>query len=400
MPPVAHLARPLSQRTEAPNAGAGDGPSRTFLLQPWITVRATSPVLSVVQQDCGWVDLATFADAAFWVELGEVSPPAGGTLSLTIESSPTWDEVNFRPVAPPLLLARASGPDGAVVPQLIRCVRTPNTAPLSRWTRWRLTASSSATSWAATVRIRGTAGRTSFFQPTLLKDCAVWLRADLGITLDANGTSVSSWDDQSGHGNRVVTNPSVPTTHPTYDINPINGQPTITFDAAQSQYMWFNPSLPTGITAAHAFVVHRRAASTEVTPLYTGFWKTVVGTDVAMPQVGSPPHIWDNFASTSPARDCGAVVIPSLAVPHVYEAASGASGWTSRLNGTLQFTTATNTVWGFDANAVIGANNSGAPGPFYRGDWAEMVIYTRVLASAERALLIDYFNGRYGLGAG
>lgn len=77
--------------------GRDAGPPRSFLMQKWITVRATSPVLSVTQEDAGWRDLGTFADAAFWVEVGEVTPLSGGTVELVIESSPTFDEVNFVP---------------------------------------------------------------------------------------------------------------------------------------------------------------------------------------------------------------------------------------------------------------------------------------------------------------
>lgn len=381
----------LGRLPDGPGRTARDqGPPRSFLLQPWITIRATSPVTSVTQEDSGWHDLCAFADAVFWVELGEISPPAGGSIALSIESSPTWDEVNFRPVAPPLTLARASGPSGAVVPQLIRCVRTPSTVALSRWTRWKLQAVGGTGAWAATIRIRGTAGSSIFVQPTSIADCVLWLRADLGVTLDASG-KLSSWDDQSAAANRVVGS----VWPPSYNTRQINGQATICFDPSQGQHLHFDPSLPSSYTAVHAFVVHRRLTASEASAANTGFWR-LNGDGVAIPATDG--HLYDDCASTTtaPPYDCGTPVI-ALTTPHVYEVASQASSWVSRLNGILQFSTATNTVAGFDLNADIGGNATAQR--YYRGDWAEVVMYSRVLATAERALLIDYFNGRYGLGA-
>lgn len=371
-----------------------EGPPRCFLLQPWITIRSTSPIVSVTQQDSGWFDANTFADAAFWVDVGEVTPPAGGSVTLTIESSPTLDEVNFRPVAPPLTLVAAGTPAGAVLPQIIKCVRTPQTAPLSRWVRWRLQSTVGGTPWDATFRIRGTAGSSSFVTPPALLGCILWLRADLGISFDAGTSNVHQWADQSGYGNNA-NGFGVPN-DPTFDVSPIGGQPSIRFDASSSQNLVLtnlvNPNFP--ITDyAHGFVVHRRLTATESNPAHTGFWGFGQGGGALIP--GTDGHIHDDFFSTT-AHDCGAPVVP-LDTPNVYEVAVDnfqKTLWSNWLNGTLQFTTSTN-AWAQSISSALG----GSGFTYYPGDWAEVVIYNRILSKLERALLIDYFNGRYALGA-
>ena len=85
----------------------------------------------------------------------------------------------------------------------------------------------------------------------------------------------------------------------------------------------------------------------------------------------------------------------SLFSAHVYEVASTPSFWGNWLNGVGQFNTPTNSV-ASPSGAYIGTSN----GPtYYNGDWAELIIFGRRLTTAERALVINYLNGRYGLGA-
>ena len=58
----------------------------------------------------------------------------------------------------------------------------------------------------------------------------------------------------------------------------------------------------------------------------------------------------------------------------------------------------TNTVGSGAATPFIG-RSPGATNVYYNGDIAEVVFYNRILSPNERALLINYLNGRYGLGA-
>lgn len=396
----------------SPATGPGPSPRvavdqgwRSFELQPWVTIRANASgpapwpaVLSVTQDEGGWVDLSRFADAAFWVEVAEVTQPTGGTVQLTIESSPSPDEVLFKPVAQPVNVAPLTDPTtSGTIPLLVRTARTPTTVPLSRWTRWRLSVTAgSSGAWDVTFRIRGAGGRSSFVLPNQLSGCKLWLRADLGISL--LGGTVVNWSDQSGNGNDAFNGSG--TTSPFYDASHnINGQKVLFFDPVYGKFLQLTSSFGSP-SALHAFIVHRRPSATETTTSWTGFWALgTSGQYTHMPwkdvSVGGDNHIYDDGGSTT-RYDCGVAVVP-LDQAQVYEVQNQAGSWRNFLNGKSQFTSLTNTVGSGAATVYIGSSPDQVV--VYRGDVAEVIVYNRILSPNERALLINYLNGRYGLGA-
>jgi hypothetical protein len=83
----------------------------------------------------------------------------------------------------------------------------------------------------------------------------VWLRSDMGITL--NGSDVSSWADQSGNGNDVAQ--AVAANQPAY-VEPTPGLPYLDFDGSIGHYLE-GPAINALIasTAFHMFVVSTSA---------------------------------------------------------------------------------------------------------------------------------------------
>ena len=224
--------------------------SRSFELQPWTTVRGTSSAVTSVTQDAAlWQDMSGTADAAFLVDVSTVNTPSGSVV-LNLETSPSFDESSFAPVAPPLVLTAGT------TPTLIKTIRTPLTAPLSRWTRWRLSAQSGAGTWDATFRVRGMSGRSSFFLPTQLQNCLVWLRADLGITINSLNGNVSGWSDLSGNGNNASQ--STAAAQPPLNLAAVNGLPAIQGDGVH-YYMTTN-NITLGAQATIFAVVQAAAA--------------------------------------------------------------------------------------------------------------------------------------------
>ncbi len=355
--------------------------TRTFLLQSWITARGTG-TNSVIQDERDWVDLNGYADSGLWVDISSLTPGVGGPVTLTIETSATHDESGFRPSAPPIAVGVTS------TPMLVRTASTPAIGPMARWMRWKLTAPGAVGQWDATFRIRGAAGRSSFWQPTVLAGCSLWLRADLGITL--NGTTVSAWADSSTNGNNASQGTAG--RQPVYNTRQINGQPTLFFDATLQKYMPLANSLAS-LSASHAFVVHRRLTNTESTLANTGFWTLgTSGLITHMPYTDG--NIYDDGGGTT-RYACGAPQV-GLATAQVYEAQNQAGSWKNLLNGLAQSSSGTNTV-GLSTTPVLGGNVASAI--FYYGDWAETILYNRILNATERALVINYLNGRYALGA-
>ena len=386
-----------------PSLAAGPDPevfARTFHLQSWTTIRgdasATFAVRSVTQDEGGWLDLSRYADAAFWVDVCGVNNPTTGLVSLTLESSPTKDDSYFKPVAAPLTLV-PQAVNGSVTPYLVRTVRTPTTVPLAKYTRWRLSVPGGATGkWDATLRIRGAGGRTSFTLPTQLAGCVTWLRADLGITLSLG--NVTTWADQSGKGNDAVAPAG---REPPYNVSghQIGGQPTLFFDptgaAGTEKVLELPPGALGALTAVHAFVVHRRVSTSESIARRTGFWHIGKDTGTGETMPGTDTMIRDDCGSTV-AYNTGKQVVP-LTQSQVYEVQATSGSWTSAMNGKTQGTSVTNTL-GFYTPASLGGNLLIGPN-FYYGDWAEVMFYDRILSANERALLVGYLNGRYGLGA-
>lgn len=225
--------------------------------------------------------------------------------------------------------------------------------------------------------------------PVLIEDCLLWLRADLGLSIDTDITIIR-WEDQSGNGVIAKGDSANHSMRPTYNASPINRQPTLRFDATKSQSLSFDPAhaIPSSVEV-HAFVVHRVLRRKGPLRSNAGFW-TLFGGAAGMPLAR---NVQDDCYSTT-SHNCGAPIF-ALTNPHVYEVVSTATKWANRLNGIPQFSTADNTVAWQPAGACIGKSS----GPtYYHGDWAEMVLYGRALAADDRALLINYFNRRYGLG--
>lgn len=387
-----------------PSLGTAPDPevfARTFHLQAWTTIRgdasATFPVRSVTQDEGGWLDLSTYADAAFWIDVCGVNNPATGVVSLTLESSPTKDDNYFKPVAPPLTLV-PQAVNGSVTPYLVRTVRTPTTVPLTKYTRWRLSVPGGATGkWDATFRIRGAGGKSSFMLPTQLAGCIGWFRGDLGITLSSG--NVTTWEDQSGKGN-VATAPAG--REPPYNVagHQINGQPTLFFDptgaSGTEKLLECTSGMLSSLTGVHAFVVHRRATATESVFKQTGFWHIGTGAGGEKMPSDADGKIYDDFQSNA-TYGTGTPVF-GLDKPHVYEVRADNAGWANFLNGIAQGVSVTNTLTPYNP-PQIGGNTSAVPiTNFYYGDMAELIFYSRILSASERALLVGYLNGRYGLG--
>jgi Concanavalin A-like lectin/glucanases superfamily len=69
----------------------------------------------------------------------------------------------------------------------------------------------------------------SAFTPASLSGLRLWLRSDMGITL--NGSTVSAWDDQSGNGNNATQGTAA--NQPTYQATGYPGsKPGVLFDGA------------------------------------------------------------------------------------------------------------------------------------------------------------------------
>ena len=213
---------------------------------------------------------------------------------------------------------------------------------------------------------------------------AWWLRGD-SVTL--NGATVASWLDKSGNG-RHWTQGSAPL-QPTYVASAINGQPGLTFSAAATQEL-VGPDLnAVGLTGAETFIVVQLNADPPASAPFCGFWRTGSAASVAVVPF-TDGTIYDEFGTT--VRKTTVNPTKSLATPSIYSVISTSSEWTNSLDGTQQFTTATNTV-GWNTATRIGSSVTN----FFDGVMCEWIVYGAKLSAANRAAAIAYLKARYGI---
>jgi hypothetical protein len=357
------------------------------ILQNWITPRgnASSSVMSIAQGDAGWVDVDDAVDATFWIDCRNVTNPTGGNVTLNLETSPNKDEVSFMPVVAPIPLTASTTAITA------RTLLTPTTVPLSRWLRWRLSVGAgSAGQWDATIRLAMTTSAFSYFAPTQLAGCTLWLRSDQGITL--NGTKVSAWADQSGQGNGASqgtsTNQmvysssggaggqaSLAGSNSTYMLGSFASSFTLNTVVAVCSYTGGTATVPGAIASTNSSYTVNTAASLLYTP----------GT----------PAFTAREAVTGGNRDAN--LNGSLdSKAHVHLGTNDSSVTTYYRDGTLQIASSSFSGVKTSTNYVLGALDNTTTytwvGAFY-----EFIAYNRVLQTAEIARLSRYLGARYGI---
>lgn len=244
----------------------------------------------------------------------------------------------------------------------------------------------------AHVRVYVRPGRDPGIVPARFPNCELWLRADLGIELTAGTPTVASWRDMSLAGRSASQ--STATRRPAYNTSPINGMPSLYFDASSGgaeRYMSLAGSF-SGLSAVHAFLVARNVSAAPPSAARSGLWR--------LGGSGSPSNfpatdglLYDDVGSS--ARYNQGAAPATLTSPFCYEVRATSSGWQSFINGGAQSSSGTNTV-AWSGTLELGANT--ASGVFYDGHVAELILYGRVLATAERTALVAYLNARYALG--
>jgi hypothetical protein len=341
-------------------------------LQPWITVRGASAVTSLTQDEKGWLDVAGFADAVFTIDVASVTS-GGGTISLNIESAPTKDDALFLPVVPAISMKSSATPVSA------KTVQTPTMPQLSKWLRWRVSASGATSTWDATFRILGKHSRQSFFVPTLLAGCVLWLRGDLGIS--PAGGPVSTWSDQSGLGH----NASGANHKPTFNATAMNGFPAIQGDGA-TLYMSTNDILLT-ITPAVTM-----CAAVQPSNLDVNAHRILEFDSTNLYELGitSTPNYDFTVKGTSAAGGMPAINTNAI-VTGVYAAPTS----TLYVNGSPVKTASPTAPAANHDPLFLMASTTGTL--LWNGYLGEVIVYNRVLATQELALVHRYLGARYGV---
>lgn len=238
------------------------------------------------------------------------------------------------------------------------------------------------------IGLRTVASGVTLFTPAALASVAGWYDADTLSGADAS--SIASFTDLSGNS-KTFANVS---SQPTLRTNVLNGRKVARFVASTGDNLQ-NANVLIGATAGSLFAVIKVNNDPPATTAASGGALSRCAddtNDVHFPH-NATSTIFENFGSTV-RRDIGNPT-PSLASWRIYSAHSASGDWRAYLDGTLLYSTATNTV-GFGATARY---MGGFPGASLDGDLAAMILCNSALTTLERQKTEGYLAWRFGLQA-
>jgi hypothetical protein len=357
----------------------------TEILQPWKTIGGgNTTVTTVVQEEEGWLDLSGACDATFWIDVRSVNPGRSGTITLTLQSSPTRDELLFQPINVPVTLTASSSPfQVRTIPGAV------SVSPLARWVRWTLASVGGASGqWNATFRIRVSRSRTPYLSPTIVPGCLVWFRSDLGVTL-SSGNVIASWADQTGNAaNLLVPNSGG---SPTYSANgfgsPIPAPAVQTSSGTPENFLTASGAT---IAQGDSMII---VAQTVGTPTAAGeiFISGPTGTFQALSQAASTTTTLNINASSGAAKT---KTVAALTTPSIIQVDWNGASTLVYQNGSVIGAAISPGTFS-EKFATIG---NGPAGSFpANANFAEILMFKPILTTALRTLVTRYLGARYGI---
>jgi hypothetical protein len=231
------------------------------------------------------------------------------------------------------------------------------------------------------------------FSPPDVSGLWTWLKAD-AITGLVDGDPVTTWED-AHTSNRDATQATA-AKKPTYKTGILNSLSVVRFDGTDDYF-----GLPdiSALTAATVFVVIKVDADAPPTAGQTGLWKfdstTASGDASHFPWTDGT--VYDKFGSTA-RKTTGNPAASLSSTFRIYTVLTKANEWTSWVDETQHFTTATNTVQ-FSTTPHLG-HSQGNPGfeeYYLDGDIAEFILYDSDIGSTNRQSVWDHLQAKYAL---
>jgi hypothetical protein len=235
------------------------------------------------------------------------------------------------------------------------------------------------------------------FVPSDLSGLIMWLDAnDTSTLFDAttggsnvttNDTEIARWEDKSTSAKHFTQSTSA--NRPKLFTSSQNSNNVIRFDGSNDSISM--ASSFSGLSEACYFIALKRVLDPPTTQSRTGHPMDFL--------LGSGQHhypwidgvIYDSTLTNS--RKTTVNPTPSLANFHLYNVEAKSNLWTSRLNKSQIFTTATNTFVA-DQGAVLGG---GGGGYWFDGDIGELIAYSSILSSDDRNKVEDYLYDKWGI---
>ena len=218
---------------------------------------------------------------------------------------------------------------------------------------------------------------------------SLWLKSDFGPIL--SGTKVTQWSDLSGGANANDAFQSTNTKRPTLAAGAINGYPAVNFNGT-SQYLNLSNGLSELTSGFACFAVMKPSNATIATLFTTG---NSGPSDLVSLQTNNTQaqfNAWNSTSSSSLATGTGALSLNKFqALDVVHNGAGSASivvNNVSVASGTVQNLLNTSRTQNY-----IGTDNTITN--WWKGQLAELLVYSRTVATSERAAIEAYLSSRY-----
>ena len=227
-----------------------------------------------------------------------------------------------------------------------------------------------------------TISNTSFFSPTQISGCALWLDAADSNSITQSGGNVSAWRDKTS----AYVGTAVPTTTIQYVSNTLNGLPVIRI--ATAAYFTFGNINDISTEEFNIFAVVNTSSNTAIPGAIigkgtgsTGWWFGSSGSTPLQTQYGGN-NIYTNTASTN-YRIVSSMNPRTSATTHYANGTSlGGVG-----NGTSSISNASDLRIGSQGNNYT-INNT---------DFAEVILYRGPMTVAQRQQIEGYLAWKWGL---
>ncbi|HEX4121151.1 MAG TPA: LamG-like jellyroll fold domain-containing protein [Verrucomicrobiae bacterium] len=224
---------------------------------------------------------------------------------------------------------------------------------------------------------------------------SLWLRADSGVVTDINGNIVQ-WLDQTANANNAVQYAGGPLARPTPQPGQLNGEPELSFNAANTNYLQAPSTASLAITGDMSIYVVGTVSSQSAGQEFIG--KTAGSTG----NIPAPYdyYVWNAANYTALLRGNGtghAIVtaaLPSIGVPHVFAVTMAGTSVTHYLDGNAA------------ASGTLNTNTTDGGNPLYigarqdfvnvlNGSMAEIMLFSNALSAIDRTNIDNYLGAKY-----
>jgi hypothetical protein len=224
---------------------------------------------------------------------------------------------------------------------------------------------------------------------TSLPGLVAWYDAQNTSSIVVNGSTVSQWNDQSGHGYNATQGTAA--NQPTYNATGLNGYPALMFNGS-SQY------LASGVPAgAFSSAIFAASVLTMVPGSTCSPWSRASAGQSAPYFIINWPGSWSGWLGDGSTETSYASQLTVPLSPTVFEGGWDKVNYSEWMNGTSVTTLSATNAYGDNSNSLnIGARQDLSN--WFQGVCGELVMTTSI-AAADRQKLEGYLAWKWGLQA-